>query len=114
MPSFYEPLGHTSLEAGFAGRPVTAGDIPPLREVVRDHVDGLVVAQDPDAIARAVLALLGDPVRAQRMGESGRFRLQEKWTWELVAERTERAYEAARKRPAEPPEVRTREKGPGS
>jgi hypothetical protein len=31
------------------------------------------------------------------MGESGRFRLQERWTWELVAERTERAYTAALK-----------------
>src|SRR3989449_3076572 len=103
MPSVHETFGHTYLEAWFAWRPVIAGDIPPLREVVRDHVDGLVVAQDPDAIARAVLALLGDPVRARRMGESGRFRLQEKWTWELVAERTERAYEAARKRPSEPP-----------
>ena len=77
--------------------------------MVRDRVDGLIVAQDPDAIARAVLALLGDPVRARRMGESGRFRLQEKWTWELVAERTERAYEAARKRLSEPRKDQTPE-----
>ena len=97
MPSVHETFGHTYLEAWYAWRPVIAGDIPPLREVVRDHVDGLIVAQDPDAIARAVLALLGDPVRARRMGESGRFRLQEKWTWELVAERTERAYTSALK-----------------
>src|SRR5256712_297765 len=109
MPSVHETFGHTYLEAWYAWRPVIAGDIPPLREVVRDRVDGLIVAQDPDAIARAVLALLGDPVRARRMGESGRFRLQEKWTWELVAERTERAYEAARKRLSEPPEDQTPE-----
>jgi glycosyltransferase involved in cell wall biosynthesis len=68
--------------------------------VVRDGIDGLIVAQDPDAIARAILTLLGDTTRARRMGESGRFRLQEKWTWELVAERTERAYDAARERAA--------------
>ena len=109
MPSVHETFGHTYLEAWYAWRPVIAGDIPPLREVVRDRVDGLIVAQDPDAIARAVLALLGDPVRARRMGESGRFRLQEKWTWELVAERTERAYEAARKRLSEPREDQTPE-----
>jgi len=109
MPSVHETFGHTYLEAWYAWRPVIAGDIPPLREVVRDRVDGLIVAQDPDAIARAVLALLGDPVRARRMGESGRFRLQEKWTWELVAERTERAYEAARKRLSEPPNDQTPE-----
>jgi glycosyltransferase involved in cell wall biosynthesis len=97
MPSVHETFGFAYLEAWYAWRPVIAGDIPPLREIVRDGVDGLVVAQDPDAVARAVLALLGDPVRARRMGESGRFRLQERWTWDLVAERTERAYESARR-----------------
>jgi glycosyltransferase involved in cell wall biosynthesis len=100
MPSVHETFGHTYLEAWYAWRPVIAGDIPPIREVVRDGIDGLVVAQDPDAIARAILTLLGDTTRARRMGESGRFRLQEKWTWDLVAERTERAYEAARERAA--------------
>ena len=100
MPSVHETFGHTYLEAWFAWRPVIAGDIPPLREVVRDGVDGLIVPQDPHAIARAILTLLGDTQRARRMGESGRFRLQEKWTWDLVADRTERAYEAAREQAA--------------
>jgi glycosyltransferase involved in cell wall biosynthesis len=95
MPSVHETFGHTYLEAWFAWRPVIAGDIPPLREIVRDGIDGLVVRQEPAAIARAILTLLSDTTKARRMGESGRFRLQEKWTWDLVAERTERAYEAA-------------------
>jgi len=95
MPSRHETFGHTYLEAWTAWRPVIAGDIPPLREVVRDGVDGLVVPQEPAAIARAILALLGDPLRARRMAEAGRMRVQELWTWEKVAERTERAYAAA-------------------
>jgi hypothetical protein len=32
------------------------------------------------------------------MGESGRRRLEERWTWKLVAARTESAYLAARER----------------
>src|SRR5207302_542466 len=56
MPSRHETFGHTYLEAWSAWRPVIAGDIPPLREVVRDGVDGLIVPQDPAAIARAILA----------------------------------------------------------
>ena len=96
MPSRHETFGQTYLEAWSAWRPVIAGDIPPLREVVRDGVDGLVVAQEPGAIARAILALLGDPVRARRMAEAGRLKVQEQWTWDRVAERTERAYLAAR------------------
>ena len=96
MPSRHETFGQTYLEAWSAWRPVIAGDIPPLREVVRDGVDGLVVAQEPGAIARAILALLCDPVRARRMAEAGRLKVQEQWTWDRVAERTERAYLAAR------------------
>ncbi len=92
MPSEHETFGHTYLEAWCARRPVIAGDIPPLREVVRDGVDGLHARNEPAAIARAILELLGDPALARRMGEAGRARVAERWTWTGVAERTEAAY----------------------
>ncbi|HEX9268922.1 MAG TPA: glycosyltransferase family 4 protein [Candidatus Limnocylindria bacterium] len=94
MPSSHETFGHTYLEAWSAGRPVIAGDIAPLREVVRESVDGLHAACEPRAIAGAILTLLRDPAGAARMGTSGRARLLERWTWPRVAERTEAAYGA--------------------
>src|SRR6185503_13694623 len=57
MPSEHETFGFTYLEAWSAGLPVIAGDIPPLREVVREGVDGLHVRNEPRAIADAILAL---------------------------------------------------------
>ncbi len=98
MPSRHETFGHTYLEAWCAGLPVVAGDIPPLREVVRDGVDGLLVPQDAPAIAGAILSLLADPARARAMGEAGRRRVAQRWNWEAVAERTERAYASALER----------------
>jgi glycosyltransferase involved in cell wall biosynthesis len=95
MPSEHETFGHTYLEAWSAGLPVIAGDIPPLREVVREGIDGLHAANEPRAIADAVLALLRDPERARRMGASGRERLAREFTWPAVAKRTESAYLAA-------------------
>lgn len=95
MPSEHETFGHTYLEAWAAGRPVIAGDIPPLREVVREGVDGLHARNEPRALARAILRILADPDAARRMGEAGRARLRERWTWPTVAARVERAYEAA-------------------
>ena len=95
MPSEHETFGHTYLEAWAMRRPVIAGDIPPLREVVREGIDGLHAANEPHAIARAILRILSDPEAARRMGEAGHARLMERWTWPLVAERTERAYAAA-------------------
>lgn len=95
MPSQHETFGHTYLEAWMAGLPVIAGDTPPLREVVREGVDGLHVPLAPRAIADAILELLGDPERARRMGVQGRERVLREFTWPAVATRTEMAYEAA-------------------
>ncbi|MDP9245346.1 MAG: glycosyltransferase family 4 protein [Chloroflexota bacterium] len=96
MPSEHETFGHTYLEAWCAGRPVIAGDIAPLREVVREGKDGVHVSTDPRAIADAILALLADPARAAAMGASGYLRVREHYTWPAVAARTEAAYVAAR------------------
>lgn len=95
MPSEHETFGHTYLEAWLAGLPVIAGDIPPLREVVREGVDGLHARNDPRAIADAILTLLRDPDRARRMGASGRERASREFTWQAVARRTEAAYRSA-------------------
>lgn len=96
MASDHETFGHTYLEAWCAGRPVIAGDIAPLREVVREGIDGLHAANDPRAIAEAILALLADPARAAAMGASGRARVAERYTWPIVAAKTEAVYAAAR------------------
>jgi glycosyltransferase involved in cell wall biosynthesis len=96
MPSEHETFGHTYLEAWLAALPVIAGDIAPLREVVREGVDGLHARNEPRAIADAVLALLRDPERARRMGENGRARALATFTWPAVAKRTDEAYRSAR------------------
>lgn len=98
MPSEHETFGHTYLEAWSAGLPVIAGDIAPLREVVREGVDGLHVRNEPRAIAGAILALLRDPDRARRMGVAGRERVEREFSWPAVAKRTEGAYIQARTR----------------
>jgi len=95
MPSEHETFGHAYLEAWSAGLPVIAGDIPPLREVVREGLDGLHVRNEPGAIAAAILALLRDPERARRMGAAGRERLAGEFSWPAVAKRTEAGYVAA-------------------
>jgi len=95
MPSEHETFGHTYLEAWMAGLPVIAGDIAPLREVVREGVDGLHATNDPPAIARAILALLAEPDRARWMGVQGRERVLREFTWPVVAKRTELVYAAA-------------------
>lgn len=95
MPSDHETFGLTYLEAWMAGLPVIAGDIPPLREIVREGIDGLHARNEPRAIADAILALLRDPERSRRMGESGRVRVATAYTWPAVTRRTVAVFEAA-------------------
>lgn len=98
MPSRHETFGQAYLEAWLARRPVIAGDIPPVREVVDGA--GLLVPQRPAAIAAAVLRLLGDPATARALAAKGYERAATRYTWEAVARRVEAAYATATRRPS--------------
>lgn len=61
------------FEAMAAGRLVIASDLPPLREIVRDGVNGLLVPpDDPAAWLGAIGRVRKDPAAALAMAEAGR------------------------------------------
>ena len=65
-----------------AGLPVIASDFPLWREVVEGIGCGVCVSPfDTEAVAKAIDSLLGDPERAQRMGERGRRAVEERYNW---------------------------------
>lgn len=73
VPSRVESFGLVAVEALFLGRPVVAARTGGLPEVVRDGETGLLVpADDPRALADAVVRLLEDPARAAALGAAGR------------------------------------------
>ena len=108
-PSIYEPLGIVNLEAMACGAAVVATRTGGIPEVVVDGETGLLVPfddfdpvtrepSDPDGFARAlaerVNALLADPDLAARMGEAGRRRAVERFSWAAIAEQTLALYRA--------------------
>lgn len=95
MPSRHETFGLGYLEAWLHERPVIGGDIPPLREVIDHGVDGLLVKQHSDDVARAIVRLLDDPRLRSAMGASGRAKVAARWDWDLVIDRLEDAYARA-------------------
>lgn len=71
------------LESMAVGVPVVASDLPAVRELVRDGVDGLLVRPDrPAMLARAVRLLLDYPQRIAEMGAQARERIATGFTWE--------------------------------
>jgi glycosyltransferase involved in cell wall biosynthesis len=74
------------------GRAVVATDVGELPETVIDGETGLIVpAGDVEALAGALERLLGDPELAELLGEAGRRRALEEYSWARVAERVEAA-----------------------
>ncbi|MFI2369708.1 glycosyltransferase family 4 protein [Streptomyces sp. NPDC018833] len=83
-----EGLGIVYLEASATGLPVVAGDSGGAPDAVLDGETGWVVRGNaPEDTADRIVALLEDPRLRQRMGERGRAWIEEKWRWDLLAER---------------------------
>jgi len=87
-----EGLGSAALLAMSAGIPVIASRIGGLPEIVRHGQTGLLVQNDPAAVAGALRELLDDPARARRMGAAARRAVQENFTVDHMLRRTMEVY----------------------
>jgi glycosyltransferase involved in cell wall biosynthesis len=94
LTSRSEGLPIALLEAMAMGKPVVATRVGGIPEVVEDGVTGLLVPPDnPDSIAGALQALLGDPARRQQMGRAGRRRVLEQFDLNSSVEAFQQLYE---------------------
>jgi starch synthase len=101
-PSVYEPFGIINLEAMACRAPVVASAVGGILEVVVDGVTGYLVpfAADPVTsfptepeqfsrdLAMRITELLDDPNKAKAMGEAGRKRAVEHFSWTAIAAQT--------------------------
>ena len=98
-PSIYEPFGLVILEAMACETAVVASKVGGIPEIVVEGETGFLVDYDPDhterftiELAAKIKLLLGDPERAQKMGEAGRKRVVEKFGWPSIAAKTAELY----------------------
>ena len=85
-----EGLGIVYLEASACGLPVIAGKSGGAPDAVVAGTTGLVVdGTNNEEIAKAAIALLSDPSKAQSMGAAGRQWIIDEWRWEIWAKRFE-------------------------
>lgn len=83
---WYEPFGITPVEAMACARPVIGAAVGGIKSTVLDGVTGyLVPARDPHALAERLARLERQPALAHRMGQAGRARACEHYTWQRVA-----------------------------
>jgi len=85
-----EPFGLAPLEANACAAPVVAIAEGGVRETIQHMQNGILVpSRDPRALGLAVLTLLEDAVLGRRLGEGGRQKVLEQWTWEAAVDRLE-------------------------
>ena len=82
------------MEAMACGRCVITGDLPTIRELVEDGVNGYrVTPGDSDALAEAMTRALESPTRRRQMGEAGRQRVEQEFALGPNVARLERAFD---------------------
>ncbi|MDV4343033.1 glycosyltransferase family 4 protein [Methanoculleus sp. YWC-01] len=92
LPSFSEAFPLTLLEAGAAGLPIVATNVGGVPDILHDGVNGLMSKTgDPEDLASKIATLLdNDELRAE-MGKKGQM-LVKQYSWEKIAEETEKVY----------------------
>jgi glycosyltransferase involved in cell wall biosynthesis len=88
LPSRWEGLPVALLEAMSVGLPVVATHVEGVEEVIQNETQGLLVPPgDPEALAAAVIELIGRGESRRRMGEAARRRIEESYTVDIMCEK---------------------------
>jgi glycosyltransferase involved in cell wall biosynthesis len=98
-PAIYDDIGDTEglgvvlIEALLNHKPVIASKVGGIVDVIKDQDTGLLVPEkDSQALAAAVLRLLGDPAEASRLGRRGYVYASEFFDWERITDDLEQLY----------------------
>jgi glycosyltransferase involved in cell wall biosynthesis len=95
LPSVWEGLPVSLLEAMAHGRPVVATTVRGIWDIVRDEETGLLVPpDDPAALAAAVERLLEDRALAEKLGASGREYVTRRFSRDTMVDRHAAVYES--------------------
>lgn len=79
------------------GLPVVTIDVPGLNQIARNEREGLLYPEnDLPKLRAAILQLVDDPALAQRLGQAGRARVVENFSWQKHAELLEGVLEECR------------------
>jgi len=92
LPSSQESFGGVFTEAWSLGKPVIGCDIPAVRSVIDENVNGFLTPQRSREIAERIVYLLEHPVERKRLGQNGKRKVEERYTWKRLAEQTEEIY----------------------
>ncbi|HIK43915.1 MAG TPA: glycosyltransferase family 4 protein [Leptolyngbyaceae cyanobacterium M65_K2018_010] len=99
VPSSQESFGGVYTEAWSFEKPVIGCAIPAVAEVVSDGQDGYLVKQAAGEISDRILDLLNHPDQAHRLGQAGYAKVQQRYSWPRLAQKTLAVYQTLTSNP---------------
>lgn len=94
FPTYHEGMSNALLEAMAIGVPILATDIPGNRDLLRDGIEGRLVApEDREGTAEHLLWMAASPEGREALGRAARARVIEEFTLERMISRMESVYE---------------------
>jgi phosphatidylinositol alpha-mannosyltransferase len=100
-----ESFGMVLTRAFACATPAVASDIPGYRDVMTAEAGLTVPPGEPDALADALIALLEDESRRERLGQAARRLAEERYSWDGIARSLVHVYERALGRDRQPTAV---------
>ena len=93
LPSYYEALPVGVLEAMACGVPVVATYVGGIPDLIEDRVNGLLAAAgQPQALSRAIVAMLTDDALRNRLREAAHRDVRKRYSTEIVVKQLETLY----------------------
>ena len=92
LPSLYEGAPLTLLEAMASAKPIVTTNIPPITELVNNHTAVTINPGDMELFVEKITELLLNEEYRRALGSKARSKVLECFTWEKVAEETEKVY----------------------
>lgn len=88
LPSKKEGLPYVILEAGLAGLPVVASDLPGIRDIITSGEEGFLVEPTPRMLATAIEMLLRDDGLRRRLGSALHEKVTENFSIQHMTDET--------------------------
>ena len=94
LTSLSEGAANVVMEASASGLPVVATAVGEVPQIVADGETGMLVKpKDVAGLVEKIEAILNNPLRGKKMGEAGRKRMEQKYSWEIICGKLEKAYQ---------------------
>jgi glycosyltransferase involved in cell wall biosynthesis len=95
LPSLWESLPYSLIEAMAAGNAVVASNVGGVPEALDDGAGVLVPPADAGALSEAIIRLLGNPASGKALGAAARQRAAARYSLDTMLSRTSSLYVSA-------------------